>query len=141
MHDATNTRSVRKFTIDAATDWMEWSGVGLADVANEDDEPGMKLGAIGFTWAPAGSTSTFDFAYDEALIVTQGSCTIRSNDRSVTAGPGQVIYLPAGVPGSFRADEDLELVYVASSPYGEANREAKAALLTGERGREPQRVS
>jgi hypothetical protein len=28
---------VERFTIDGATDWMEWSGVALADVANEDD--------------------------------------------------------------------------------------------------------
>ena len=28
---------VETFTIDAAREWMEWSGVALADVANEDD--------------------------------------------------------------------------------------------------------
>lgn len=37
--------------------------------------------------------------------------------------------LPAGVPGTIRADEDLEIVYVASSPYGAVNRAAKAQLL------------
>jgi len=46
-----------------------------------------------------------------------------------TAEVGEVIYLPAGVPGSFHADTDVELVYVASSPYGEVNREVKAQLL------------
>ncbi len=46
---------------------------------------------------------------------------------------GEVIYLPAGVPGSFHADTDLELVYVASSPYGRVNREEKAELLGQQR--------
>ena len=108
---------------------MEYSGVALADVANEDDAPAMKLGAVGFTKAPGGAHSEFDFRYDEVLVVTSGSCTVRSQGREVTARPGEVIYLPAGVPGSFHADSDMELVYVASPPYGEVNREAKAELL------------
>jgi hypothetical protein len=36
---------------------------------------------------------------------------------------------PSKARGSFRTDEDTELVYVASSPYGEVNRQAKAELL------------
>jgi quercetin dioxygenase-like cupin family protein len=129
---------VEKYTIDEAEEWMEYSEIALADVANEDDAPAMKLGAVGFTRAPGGAESSFDFAYDEVLVVTEGSCTVRSHDRELTAGPGDVIYLPTGVPGTFRADTDHDLVYVASSPYGEMNRAAKAALLlrTGaERGR------
>jgi ethanolamine utilization protein EutQ (cupin superfamily) len=123
------SEGIKKFTIDTATDWMEWSGAALADVANEDDDSDMKLGAVGFTRAPAGVSSTFDFAYDEVLVITKGACTIRSDDRAVTARAGEVVYLPAHVPGTFHADMDVELVYVASSPYGRVNREAKEALL------------
>jgi ethanolamine utilization protein EutQ (cupin superfamily) len=83
------------------------SGTLLADVANEDDAPAMKLGAIGFTRAPAGADSEFEFEYDEALIVTKGACTIRSGGDSVSAGVGEVVYLPAGMPGTFHADEAL----------------------------------
>jgi len=129
MDNTKTMAAVEKFTIEAATDWMEWSGVRLADVVNEDETGGMKLGAVGFTIAPKDADSSFDFAYDEVLIVTKGSCTVRSAGSSVTARAGEVIYLPAGVPGTFHADEDMELVYVASSPYGEVNREAKAELL------------
>ena len=42
---------------------------------------------------------------------------------------GEVIYLPAGVAGTFVAVEDIELVYVASSPYGAVNRDIKASQL------------
>jgi ethanolamine utilization protein EutQ (cupin superfamily) len=65
--------------------------------------------------APKGETTTFEFAYD-------GKCTVRSDGDVVTAEAGEVIYLAAGTPGVFHTDEDTDLVYVASSPYGEVNR-------------------
>jgi ethanolamine utilization protein EutQ (cupin superfamily) len=122
-------RVVRKYTIDEARDWMEWEGVSLADVVNEDETPEAKLGGVGFLRAPKGITTNFEFAYDEVLVVTKGACTVTSAGRSVTMRMGEVVYLPAGISGSFRTDEDTELVYVASSPYGEVNRQAKAELL------------
>ena len=127
--EAVISGDVRKFAIGEATDWMEWSGIALADVVNEDETPGVKLGAVGFTRAAKGASSTFEFAYDEVLVVTKGACTVESRGIALTARVGEVLYLPAGTPGSFHADEDVELVYVASSPYGEVNREVKASLL------------
>ena len=128
---AARALEIEKLTIGRADEWMSYSGMELADVVNEDDAPAMKLGAVGFLRAPAGARSEFDFVYDEVLIVTRGRCTIRSAGRELVAEPGEAVYLPAEVAGSFAADTDLELVYVASPPYGEANREAKAELLKG----------
>ena len=124
-----HSRAVRKYTIGDARDWMVWEGVALADVVNEDETPEVKLGGLGFLRAPKGVTTKFEFAYDEVLVVTKGVCTVTSGGRSVTMKAGEVVYLPAGTPGTFRTDEDIELVYVASSPYGEVNRQAKAELL------------
>lgn len=124
-----NTPDIRKFTAASAQDWMEWSGAKLVDVLNEDEVPTAKLGAVGFLRAPRGATSDFIFAYDEVLVVTKGRCTVASRDAWQTAGPGDVFYLPAGTPGSFNAIEDVELVYVASSPYGAVNRTIRAVLL------------
>ena len=123
-------RTIEKYTIEGAEDWMEWSGVRLADVANEDDDQAMRLGAVGFLSAPAGARSEFDFPYDEVLVVTKGRCTVTTDTGDeVSVAASEAVYLPAGRPGRFRADTDLELVYIASSPYGAANREAKAELL------------
>ncbi len=134
MNQATpDFRNALKFTIRDAKDWMEWSGFSLADVVNEDEMPEAKLGGVGFTRAPKGSSSSFEFAYDEVLVVTKGSCTVRSQGSVLTAAVGEILYLPAGVAGTFYADEELELVYVASSPYGEVNREIKASLLSDSR--------
>ncbi|QIG51195.1 hypothetical protein G5V57_27825 [Nordella sp. HKS 07] len=124
---------IQLFTAETARDWMEWSGFALADVVNEDETPAAKLGAVGFVKAPKGARSDFDFPYDEVVIVTKGRCRVRSMSGVVTAGPGEVIYLPAHLAGTFEAADDLELVYVASSPYGEANRAIKAQLLAAAR--------
>jgi ethanolamine utilization protein EutQ (cupin superfamily) len=121
--------AIRKYTAGEARDWMVWEGVALADVVNEDETPAVKLGAVGFLRAPWGVTTSFEFPYDEVLVVTRGRCTVTSGKEELTAGRGEVIYLPAGIAGSFRTEEDTELVYVASSPYGEVNRQVKAELL------------
>ena len=133
MNGEAGAARVEQFSVQGARDWMEWSGIALADVLNEDEAPDSKLGAVGFTRAPKGASSSFEFPYDEVLVVTRGRCSIDSSGETLTAGAGEVLYLPAGIPGIFRADEDVELVYVASSPYGEANREMKASLLQAAR--------
>lgn len=120
---------IQLFTAETTRNWMEWSGFTLADVVNEDEAPAAKLGAVGFVKAPKGTKSDFDFAYDEVCIVIKGRCQVRSMSGVVTANPGEVIYLPAHLPGTFEALDEMELVYVASSPYGEVNREIKAQLL------------
>src|SRR5690606_36413435 len=120
---------IQSFTSESVPVWMEWSGISLADVLNEDDSPQMMLGAVGFLRAPPGAHSTFKFVYDEVLVVISGACTVESEGKTLKTTKGGVVYLPANTPGSFTADEALELVYVASPPYGSANREARAALL------------
>ena len=67
------------------------------------------------------------------LVVTKGTCSVHAGNEVATAHTGSVIYLYANTPGVFFADEDLELVYVASSPYGQVNRDIKNSLL----GRQP----
>jgi ethanolamine utilization protein EutQ (cupin superfamily) len=96
-YDAAEQRSSR--SIPPTSGWSG-RGVALADVANEDESPTMKLGAVGFTKAPAGSDSQFEFEYDEVLVVTSGRCTVTSGNRALTAEPGEVVYLPANVPGT-----------------------------------------
>lgn len=124
---------IQLFTAETARDWMEWSGFALSDAVNEDETPAAKLGAVGFVKAPRGAKSDFDFPYDEVVIISKGRCRVRSMSGVVTAGPGEVIYLPAHLPGTFEALDALEFVYVASSPYGEVNRDIKAQLLAASR--------
>ena len=124
-----NGQAVQKFIIGGANEWMEYSGVSLADVINEDETKSSKLGGVGFGRAPKGSSTDFEFAYDEVLVVTKGSISVSSQGKIVTMQAGEIVYLPAGIAGVFMAVSDAEFVYVASSPYGEVNRDAKASLL------------
>jgi hypothetical protein len=38
-NEAPDAHPVHKFTVQDAQDWMEWSGVSLSDVVNEDETP------------------------------------------------------------------------------------------------------
>ena len=96
---------------------------------NEDETPSAKLGGVGFGRAPKGASSAFEFAYDEVLVVTKGKISISSQGETVTMQAGEIVHLPAGIAGVFSADSDAEFVCVASSPYGEVNRDAKASLM------------
>lgn len=39
--------------------------------------------------------TTFEFAYDEVLVITKGRCTVRTEGETVTAQVGGAIYLSA----------------------------------------------
>lgn len=120
--------SIQKYSSTGRRDWLEWSGMSLADVIDEDS-PTAKLDAVGFLRAPKGAVSQFKFLYDEVLVVTRGRCALRSRDRLVVATPGEVLYVPAGASGTIEAIEALELVYVAASPFGKVTPRIKQALL------------
>lgn len=121
--------TIQKFSSTGRRDWLEWSGISLADVIDEDSQA-AKLDAVGFLRAPEGAASYFNFLYDEVLVITRGRCALRSRDRFIVAALGDVLYVPAGTSGRIEAVEALELVYVAASPFGKFTCEMKQALLT-----------
>ncbi|MFZ5673772.1 MAG: hypothetical protein ACOZAM_12495 [Pseudomonadota bacterium] len=120
--------SIQKFSSISRRDWLEWSGMSLADVIDEDN-PTAKLDAVGFLRAPQGAVSDFKFLYDEVLVITRGRCALRSRDRLVIAAAGEVLYVPAGTAGTIEVLASLELVYVAVSPFGKLTPEIKQSLL------------
>ncbi|HTE64064.1 MAG TPA: cupin domain-containing protein [Solirubrobacteraceae bacterium] len=57
-----------------------------------------------------GEALDISFPYDEVLIVTKGSYTVRTEHGAViTARAGEVIYLPAGSSNFARAEPDAEM--------------------------------
>jgi ethanolamine utilization protein EutQ (cupin superfamily) len=109
-----------------------WSQVGdgeifVSDLVDEAREPDAKM-TVGFARVGAGEALDISFPYDEVLILTKGAYTVRTEDgEAITARAGEVIYLPAGSSNSSRADEDTEMVYVASPPSVYAEHVAAAA--------------
>lgn len=90
-----------------------WSRVGdgeifVSDIVDQAAAPDARM-TVGFARLGEGEALDISFPYDEVLIVTRGSYTVRTEDgETVTARAGQVIYLPAGSSSSSRADEDTE---------------------------------
>lgn len=109
-----------------------WSRVGdrdvfVSDIVDLATVPDAKM-TVGFARVGKGEAMDISFPYDEVLIITKGSYTVRTEAGEVkTAGPGQVIYLPAGSANSALAEDDTEMVYVANPPSVYADHVAESA--------------
>ena len=111
-----------------------WSRVGegeiyVSDIVDQATAPDARM-TVGFARVGNGEALDISFPYDEVLILTKGSYTVRTEDgQEVTAQAGEVIYLPAGSSNSSHAEEDAEMVYVANPPSVYADH--MAALAAG----------
>jgi ethanolamine utilization protein EutQ (cupin superfamily) len=71
---------------------------------------------VGYARVAKGASMEISFPYDEVLVITSGMYAVRSAAGAHVARPGQVIYLPAGSRHTAVAEEDTEMVYIASPP-------------------------
>lgn len=71
---------------------------------------------VGYARLAKGASMDISFPYDEVLVITRGTYTVRSTSATHVARSGQVIYLPAGSRHTAVAEEDTEMVYIASPP-------------------------
>jgi ethanolamine utilization protein EutQ (cupin superfamily) len=112
------TMGVRKLTIQGSKPWTQVGDqqIFVNDRIDEATHPDAKM-TVGFARISSGETLEISFPYDEVLIVTKGTFTVRTEQgESVTARTGEVIYLPAGSSNTHHADEDTDMVYVANPP-------------------------
>ncbi|MGH3995075.1 MAG: cupin [Pseudonocardiaceae bacterium] len=109
---------VQKLTTEQAEEWSKLGDqeIFVSDIVDQGTVPDAKM-TVGFARVGKGESLDISFPYDEVLILTKGSSTVRTEDEeAVTARAGEAIYLPAGSANSARADEDAEMVYVANPP-------------------------
>jgi ethanolamine utilization protein EutQ (cupin superfamily) len=104
----------------AAGENADWSTVAkdvlVSDRIDAAREPAAQM-TVGFARVGRGESLQMQFPYDEVLIVTKGSFTVRGDHGSqLNARAGEAIYLPGGSVNTHHADEDTEMVYVASPP-------------------------
>ena len=60
-----------------------------------------------------GARNDWIVSYDEVLVVLRGALTIRSADQTITARPGEIIFLRKGTQIAYEAaEDDTEAVYV-----------------------------
>lgn len=104
--------SVRKFTNrDAAFYHYKDQEIFVGDVVDASNSDTMSVGF--YRNMKKGGRNEWIVNYDEALIVTRGSLTVRSENDATTAQVGEVLFLTKGTEIAYEAAEDnTEAVYV-----------------------------
>jgi ketosteroid isomerase-like protein len=104
--------AIRHLTADDVATWYQQEDLEMVVGDALDPAAGAPV-AIGFARYRKGATNEVTLPYDEALIVTRGTLTVRRADGTATATAGEVIFHRAGAKVVYQADEDAELVYVS----------------------------
>lgn len=121
---------VQKATSDDTPTWQrvgDGQQIFTGDVVDATTNPDAKM-TVGFARVGQGETLDMSFPYDEVLILTKGTFTVRTDQHETrTAKAGDFIYLPAESSNIFHATEDTEMVYVANPPAVYAQHVARAA--------------
>ncbi len=119
--------SVKHFTIKDPKTWYQHTDrqIFLGDVLDEKNSAAM---SVGFARYSKGETNEWTVDYDEALIVTRGAFTVRSDERAKTAKAGEVLFLTNGTKVVYLGEEDnTEVVYVSYPHWSGATRDSKNA--------------
>jgi ethanolamine utilization protein EutQ len=96
----------------------------LADAIDAGSGAAM---TVGFARYAAGESNPWVMTYDEALVVTQGRFAVDVDGEATVASAGEVIYLRAGTELTYRAETDVELVYVSYPHWMEATEQSPQA--------------
>jgi ethanolamine utilization protein EutQ len=112
-------RHCQKITIDGDLDWYQRfdQKLFLADALNASSGNQM---TVGFARYGAGETMPWKLSYDEVLIILTGRFSLILADQELTAGPGEMIYIPSGAELDYRAEEDTTFAYVTYPHWWEA---------------------
>jgi ethanolamine utilization protein EutQ len=106
------TAPVRHLTADTVAAWYQPGNVEMV-VGDALDPSSSAPLVIGYARYRKGATNQLTtLPYDEALIITRGTFTVRRPDGTATARAGQVIFHRAGAEVLYQANQDAELVYV-----------------------------
>ena len=121
--------SVRHFTAKDA-EWFQYLDrqIFVGDVVDSSNSETMSVGF--YRNRKKGERNEWVVTYDEALIVTKGSLTIRSGEGAKTAKAGEVIFLTKGTEVAYEAaEDDTEVVYVTYPHWMDAHSRSEHAGL------------
>jgi ethanolamine utilization protein EutQ (cupin superfamily) len=97
-------------------DDAKWQRFGDHDIFLGDvvDDSRSRTMGVGYARYRAGERNEWTVDYDEALIVISGHFTVDAPDgsTSVTAGPGEIIWLDAKTPVVYTAEDAVVLAWV-----------------------------
>jgi len=108
---------VRKFTIGDAV--LERSPGQQADifVGNLVDERQGGPITIGYGRYGPRQTLAETMAVDDVMIVLEGRLSVTTDAGTLTAGPGEIVYMPKGEAVTIRSDEEGALTAYVTHPH------------------------
>src|SRR5688572_7893388 len=124
-----DSMSVQHLTVETPTAWYQAGErqVFIADVLDSSNSASM---SVGFARYDRGATNEWVVTYDQALIVTKGVFTVHSEDGSITAKAGELIFVTEGTKVIYQGEEDgTEVVYVTHPHWWDTQRESEHAHL------------
>lgn len=109
--------TVRKFTIGDAP--MERSPGQQADifVGNLIDERHGGPISIGYGRYAPGQSLTETMAVDDVMIVLEGRVSVSTDAGTLTAGPGEIVYMPKGEAVTIRSHENGAVTAYVTYPH------------------------
>lgn len=108
---------VRKLTVAEAEFERSPGQDGDIFAANLVDERHGGPVTIGYGRYGANQTLTETLAVDDTMIILEGRITVESETGAVTAGPGEMIYMPKGEAVTIRSHEDGALTAYVTYPH------------------------
>jgi ethanolamine utilization protein EutQ (cupin superfamily) len=113
---------VRKFSIDDALFERSPGQEGEVFAGNLVDQRHGGPITIGYgRWGPDQGIDE-SMAVDDVMILLEGRMTVSSNGRSMTAGPGEIVYMPKGQKVTIRAHEEGAVTAYVTYPHWQGAR-------------------
>lgn len=124
------TPVVRKFTRNDAKNWDQLEDKQILGGNVIDRSYGYSMSSM-YWQLGRGEEAPVPAPYDEVWTVMRGKVSIRSDQAAVTAGPGEILLVPKGTPGTAHIEADAELLTIAHPPSWEIAPEAWQAIQAG----------
>lgn len=93
-------------------------------VANLVDERHGGPVTIGYGRYAPGQSLTETMAVDDTMIVLEGRLSVSTSDGTVTAGPGDIVYMPKGAAVTITTEGEGALTAYVTYPHWAEAREA-----------------
>lgn len=118
----------QKFSYNDVRSWYQSQEgqIFLGDAIGNDEGSPM---TVGFARYGKGAHNNWTVMYDEVLIITKGTFSVKTAEGIQTAKPGEGIFLQKGTKLTYYADEAAELVYISYPHWAEAQAKSPFAHL------------
>lgn len=108
---------VRKFTVADASFDRSPGQQGEVFAANLVDQRDGGPITIGYGRYGPGQRLDEEISVHDVMVVLEGRVSVSSGDGTVTAGPGEIVYMPEGETVSIRSHEEGALTAYVTYPH------------------------